>query len=764
MSPKSSAEFVDSIAGLALLTEDRMRELRETIANEFPDPSRLGAELRRRGWLTPFQLDRLMRGEGRELVLGAYQLLEPIGVGGMGRVFKGRHTIMDRIVAIKVIHPRMLGEPESIRRFRHEIVAAAKLNHPNIITTHDAQEVDGQVFLVMEFCNGADLAKLVSENGPLPIGEACDYVRQAALGLDHIHENGLIHRDIKPQNLLLTGTTIKILDLGLARLRPIGEAGSYSSLTGEGIVLGTPDYLAPEQAEDARRADIRSDIYSLGSTLYYLIADQVPFPGGAVLEKVLRQRVEDPVPLQRLRPDVLRPVQSIVQKMMAKSPNDRYQTPRDVAAALAPFSDTHASLQQDRIQLSPSTFDPTLHAAKKEQPPPKRISRRTAVVALAGVGVGAASLAIIFKNWPGEKKSPNRDPGDNGNKEPTPGPAPPPKSAPGQWRPGKTFPYRPEIVRPDVAEGIWAVALSPDGRSAAVGFGDLFRTNQLPGIVRILDFENGKWRETDKFDKCGVSRVAFANNGRTLIAASGILKPDMSGSGELMIHDLGKGQTRFTPVVFEGVQIEGLLGMAVDPRLRWAVVTGRRGQLLRVSLESGKGTLEKLDNEFNTTISGLAVSSDGSLLGIGYQDGKLEVREAENLTRLVAGITVGKADAVRITGMAFRNDDKELVGATWHKDGGDSVIRIWDLTRKQMVSEIPETGFDIYSMALAPDGRTLATGAANGVLRITDLTERRLLFAEQAHQETIYGLSFAQDGRTLASCSTDRSVRLWQRD
>jgi serine/threonine-protein kinase len=193
-------------------------------------------------------------------------------------------------------------------------------------------------YFAMEYVRGTDLGKLVQLSGPVPLRQAGDYIRQAALGLQHVHEHGLVHRDVKPQNLLVSPTgVVKILDLGLARLRePQAGLPAPANLTREGIVIGTPDYLAPEQAQDARSVDIRADIYSLGCTFHYLLTGQPPFPGGSVAQKLMRHQKEK-LPAMPVRPGVNPPIKGVLETMMAKRPDDRYQTPAEVASALAPF-------------------------------------------------------------------------------------------------------------------------------------------------------------------------------------------------------------------------------------------------------------------------------------------------------------------------------------------------------------------------------------------------------------------------------------------
>src|SRR6516162_7600239 len=264
-----------------------------------------------------------------------YRVVRLLGEGGMGSVYEAEQIAMQRRVALKVIRGAGTASPAVLERFRREVRAAARLSHPNIVTAYDAETAGELHFLVMEYVKGISLAWLVKERGPLPIDEACDYVRQAALGLQHAHEEGVVHRDIKPDNLIrCSDGTVKILDFGLAALT--AERGG--GLTEANVVMGTPDYMAPEQAEDSHRADIRADLYSLGCTLYFLLTGMPPYPAATPLLKVLAHR-DRPVPsLRRARPDVPQDLAAVVECLLAKSPEDRYQTPRELAAALKPFT------------------------------------------------------------------------------------------------------------------------------------------------------------------------------------------------------------------------------------------------------------------------------------------------------------------------------------------------------------------------------------------------------------------------------------------
>ena len=291
--------------------------------------------------------------------LEGYEILEELGRGGMGIVYKARHLERDCIVAVKVFRKERLLHPEALSRFRREARAAARLSHPNIVVVYESDQDGDTHFLAMEYVPGITLQMLVEHNGPLPIALAFDFIRQAALGLQHAVEQALVHRDIKPANLMIVAPSsmvwqpgqhvtlparplLKILDMGVARLYQMRDVAedSLTTLTRDGAVLGTPDYIAPEQLEDPHKADIRADLYSLGCTFYFLLAGRVPFPGGTLIQKLDRQRWENPPSVDQLRPEIPTGVASVIRRLMAKHPDDRYRTPDELAAALEQLTRT----------------------------------------------------------------------------------------------------------------------------------------------------------------------------------------------------------------------------------------------------------------------------------------------------------------------------------------------------------------------------------------------------------------------------------------
>ena len=328
-------DFVRDVSDSGLLPDFDLRKWLNAIPeNSRPqDGEQLARELVKQKKLTKFQAEQLYAGKGKTLVLGNYVLLDKLGQGGMGMVLKAEHQRMERIVALKVLSPAITKTPEVLKRFQREVKTAAKLHHPNVVAAFDADEAKGTHFLVMEFVDGADLASVVKKSGPLPVGQTVECLVQAARGLEYAHQQGVVHRDIKPHNLLLDKKgAVKVLDLGLARM----EAGFGASmeLTGTGQILGTIDYMSPEQALDTKHADVRSDIYSLGCTMFYLLTGKPTFDGDTMMKKLLAHREAAIPSLRAALPAVPLALEAIFVRMVAKKPEERFQSMAEVITAL----------------------------------------------------------------------------------------------------------------------------------------------------------------------------------------------------------------------------------------------------------------------------------------------------------------------------------------------------------------------------------------------------------------------------------------------
>jgi len=333
------SQFIEALTESGLMSADDVSVFLDSLPSEGKpdDGAALAKELVRQKKLTRFQAQAVYQGKTK-LILGDYVILDRIGQGGMGQVYKARHKVMKRVVALKTLPSAATKTERAIQRFHREVEVAARLIHPHIVTAYDAGESQNIHFLVMEHVEGSDLASLVRKQGRLPVATAVDYLIQAAKGLAYAHSENVIHRDIKPANLLLDRKgTVKVLDMGLARLNEtVGalDLTAQETLTGTGQAMGTIDYMPPEQAENTKTVDERADIYSLGCTLYYLLTGRATYHGDTTVNKLLAHR-EAPIPsLRAERPDAPEALDAVFQKMVGKRPKDRQGSMVEVIAEL----------------------------------------------------------------------------------------------------------------------------------------------------------------------------------------------------------------------------------------------------------------------------------------------------------------------------------------------------------------------------------------------------------------------------------------------
>lgn len=357
MAIDSNATLLAVLRRLGLFSPEQVEEVTRELIPAYPNPADLGEYLVSIDWLTPYQLQLLLAGGWNELTIGPYQVLDRLGEGGVSEVFKAWDTNRGRIVALKVLRQDVGDAADIARQFHREREALTRLNHPNVIKTYDAGQVGSAHYFAMEFVEGMDLAKYVEVAGPLPVEEACDYIRQVAQGLQHAHQLKLVHRDIKPANLFLLhpplGLTpalarrapepvVKVLDWGLARcLRDPDDSihpDPAATDSEKGRLIGTAEYIAPEQARDATLVDIRADIYSLGCTFYYLLTGQPPFRGRRLIHVLQAHQEEEPPSIRALRPDVPEELDRMCRKMLEKVPEYRYQIPLLLVAPLRRYA------------------------------------------------------------------------------------------------------------------------------------------------------------------------------------------------------------------------------------------------------------------------------------------------------------------------------------------------------------------------------------------------------------------------------------------
>lgn len=371
--PTSIDDLLKLIRKSGMIDEPRLDGYLERLKMTGGIPSdvkKMAGGLVRDGILTYFQAEQFMLGKWRGFTIGKYKLLERIGFGGMGQVFLCEHMYMRRRVAIKVLPPAKAEEPAALGRFYREARAAAALDHPNIVRTHDIDQDGNLHFLVMEYVDGTSMLDVIKKTGPMDIERASNYVWQAVQALDHAFRVGVIHRDIKPGNILIDRYGIaKILDMGLARFYHTDD-DMLTLKYDEKSVLGTADYVAPEQTINSHDVDVRADIYSLGATFYFLLAGHPPFPDGTIAQKLISHQTRNPTPIRQIRPEVPQGIADILEKMMGKSLEERYQTPAEVYEAFIPFI--------------PATLPPP---PEEEMPQLSPAARET----LAGSGSGSSS-------------------------------------------------------------------------------------------------------------------------------------------------------------------------------------------------------------------------------------------------------------------------------------------------------------------------------------------------------------------------------------
>jgi len=369
MAVDSATDLVNVLRAGRLLPASQLDELGRDLQGRFPEAKALGRALIEKQWLTPYQVNLLLQGAADKLVLGPYVILERLGDNPLGQVYKARHQLMNRLVMLTVVREELLNQPRAVEQFYQEIQANSQLSDPHLIHAYDAGPIGQTHFFATEYVDGIDLERLVAQAGRLPVATACSFIRQVALGLQHACERGLLHHDLRPANVLvaraaaggsvsitartpapsqtqLRAATIKIANLGLSLLQPRLRA---AQARGD----GTLDFVAPEQAQ-GQPMDSRANLYSLGCLFYYLLAGNVPFPGGTNIEKLVRHQMDQPKPIDQLRNDVPGPVRAILQKMMAKRPEDRIQSCGEVAQALQPFCEASAAALR-RVAGAPAT-------------------------------------------------------------------------------------------------------------------------------------------------------------------------------------------------------------------------------------------------------------------------------------------------------------------------------------------------------------------------------------------------------------------------
>ncbi|MGE3809227.1 MAG: protein kinase, partial [Gemmataceae bacterium] len=713
--PATFTDLLRTLQDLRLLKPGQLDTLTRSVGKYSTSPQELTAALVRRGWLTEFQANKLLEGKGAQLTLGAYVILEPLGEGGMGHVLKARHPLLDRLAAIKVLRKDLVAEADTLQRFLREIKIASQFSkHPHLVQAFDAGPVVGTYFLAMEYIDGLDLHRLVQESGQLSVTQAGTYLWQAALGLQHAHEHGLIHRDIKPANLLVTPKpslndlgTLKILDLGLARLQPKGPGPGRTTLTltiDGTVMMGTIDYQAPEQALDFHGADIRADIYSLGCTFYYLLTGEPPFGGGTLAQKLMRHQQAQPPNLAQLRADVPRELSEIALKMLAKRPADRFQTPGEVAETLArhlpvnrsgPVANASPRNGSFRVSLLRQGTGLTIRLARTAARGIWQTGKRRPRVVLGAT----ASLALAAMLWwligPSAPHITSADP---------PIEELPPQTELAQLR---SRAANPGANRLAIWRDILAFRVKNAGKPDAAAAAEL--QMQLPSLLDQLDATRIKRKvnmppeavAVIQLNRSTASQVKFSPDGHYLAVFG-----DNAGY-ELCLYDLADPEPKLLAKLTG--HTAALRSAAFSPSGK-LLASGSDDTSVRLwDLDADPPKALRVLHGHTKGITCLDFAPDGKTLASGSNDRTVRLW---NLTTATPSAPTVLAIDGELNCVAYSPDGKTF--ATGSFDGGTAkLVKIWDLTASRpKLRNIVDTAIQVIS--ISPDGNKVAAGNLNG--------------------------------------------------
>jgi serine/threonine protein kinase len=709
-----------------------------------PDtPARLAQLMVRDGLLTGFQARQFLKGKWRNFVIsGKYVLLEQLGVGGMGTVFLCEHRTMRRAVALKVLPPARADDTVGLERFHREARAIATLNHPNIVKAYDSDRDGPLHFLVMEHVDGSSLQQIVDRAGPLVIDRAAHYISQAAEALQHAHEAGLVHRDVKPANILVDRSgLVKVLDMGLARFFH-DENDDLTRKQDSQSVLGTADYIAPEQAVDSHSVDIRADIYGLGVTFYFILTGQTPFPEGTMAQKLLWHQVREPARVTDICPELPSGLAALIGRMMAKDPALRPQTPAEVVDVLRPWTAVpigpppaeempQRCLALQRLDRgSPSSCDGTPQSGSGTSWKPASGSSSQPGGGPAKAGGPATPLPPKLPASPAHNKvSARRD----GTPLPTTVPSVKPAarvsvrpSAP----PASTNPSARVKTTPDVT-------LPEPGPESA------------PGSAVSGRRARSGTRRRRRGKKRWLGLVLAAGVVLAVLAAGG------AGAAWFL---LGREQP---PIKESGMLPHPgyeVLGVSIDPR---AWPRGDKAVLLPKNNFVDVWDLAHLPAAYRLTAPDFQkrplcaeFTPDGGRLVVGCEAGMLRLFEVGGRNQAWAVDSGQRA----VHAVAVTPDGKKALSA-----GDDASIAVWDLGKGQRLAKWDggHTG-PVHAVALSADGAMALTGGTDGRLIWWDVATGRVRNSLLARcGERVHSICFSADGTTAWVGGADGSVRHW---
>ena len=736
----ATSSLLDAVRSAQLLRPAQLSELELAGADRFPEARSLAQHLMERGWLTPYQVNQVLLGRAAELMLGPYLLIERLGEGFGGTVFKARHTRMNRTVALRSIRKELLADAQAIQQFYKQVEAASRLSHDNLVHAYDAGPVGETHFLAVEYVGGTDLARLVKQGGPLAPPQACDYVAQAALGLQHGCEHGLTHRGLTPSKLLVTQAAgsdarvplpdgdaaigssdrkrdrpgmVKISDLGLSQLR---RASRDDTAT-------VSAYMAPEQLAEGAAVDHRADVFALGAILHYLLSGRPPTPGQ---------------PIETLCPDLPEPVHAALKRMLAVNPADRFQTAGAAAQALMDYASQHRPAVETHLDFytpnSTSAPGSTVNILPAVTEPKRRAGsdglRLVLLVSLGGLlllGGGLAARLVLPSGAPASR----------------PAVEPPlptiTTAAAGGWldprgltaddlRLGGSFPNLVGVLRPPSGP-VRTLAFHPKGTLLATAGDD--------GQIYLWDWTTGKRSMMPEGHTRPVVALAFSSDGQ-LLASGGRDK-------KVKVWDVGSRKEKFV----QGTPGEWVTFVFFDGDNR---SVGARNNTKEIRLWDLASRASIGNYKFgDKTVVCLACRPDGKALAVGVER-SLQLWDAPPRKRLGGADTHGGT----VSAVAFSPDSKLLASGSH-----DKTIKLWDADDGKERGTLSGHTGHVISLTFTPDGQALASAGNNGQLILWNPVGR-VSIAEGQLPADVTEIAVSPDGRHLAAASVNGAICIFR--
>lgn len=677
--------------------------------------------------------------------VGSYILLDQIDRKGTSAVFKARDERNDQIVALKILPFERSHDPKIVDRFRREMESLEQLEHPNIVRFIEAGEANGILYITMELLHGSDLSRLVKSKGPLPVGLVCFVGLQVAVALDHAFRKGIVHRDVKPSNIFLTKKgELKLLDLGLAR--PLTD--DSASITHSDQLLGTIDYMSPEQAFDSHQADIRSDVYSLGCTLYTLLVGVAPYSGpefNHVLKKLLAHSTKDMVSIREHRSEIPEQLAQVIERMCAKQPTDRYQTPLEVVDALSPFSDDHlfpdlvyeVNCESDGYEVCISGDlvageDGQSHTLSKRNDNrfKKVIIYLIGVLFLLLLGTGVVMWFDADSKKPPSAKHSQNSTRTNVKQTKKRGASPLATSTKKTIAP--VFSENTQILQQSPYSGIWCISVSKNGK--------YIRTGSNDGNIRIWDRESKKLlanlRKQEDVDH-PVHDFAFTADGKRCLS--------VGFPSYVVLWDIPEQK-----IVKEFVgHVDRVWTVCISPDESKGVSAGWDGTIRIWDLKSGE-EVRVIEANIGKVLA-LVYSRDGKSLIAG---GRSKVVQFD--------ISTGQAQwefdeqRVYVNALSVSSDGQFIVTGS-----RDNTVRVLSADTGRQIQVLTGNTDWANAVAISGDGKWVLSGCADGTARLWDLKTGEEIRCFKGHKGPVNSVSFVEKSLIAISGGDDRTIRFW---